>query len=70
MKQAARVATRLSRRSVRASKPERLWDLLPEIWALVRTRRALLAVAFVLMAANRVAGLVVPGAGSWRWRSC
>ena len=46
---------------MRASKPERLWDLLPEIWALVRTRRALLAVAFVLMAVNRVAGLVLPG---------
>jgi subfamily B ATP-binding cassette protein MsbA len=55
------VATRLSRRSARASKPERLWDLLPEVWALVRPRRALLAGGFLLMAINRVAGLVLPG---------
>jgi len=61
VKHAARVATRLSRRSARASKPERLWDLLPEVWALVRPRRGLLALAFLLMATNRVAGLVLPG---------
>jgi ABC-type multidrug transport system fused ATPase/permease subunit len=61
VRQATRVATRLSRRSARASKPERLWDLLPEVWALVRPRRRLLALAFALMATNRVAGLVLPG---------
>jgi ABC-type multidrug transport system fused ATPase/permease subunit len=61
VRQATRVATRLSRRSARASKPERLWDLLPEVWALVSPRRGLLALGFVLMVVNRVAGLVLPG---------
>ena len=34
---------------------------MPEIWALVRPRRGLLALGFVLMATNRLAGLVLPG---------
>ena len=58
---AAHVATRLSRRAARGSKPERLRALLPEIWELVRPRRRLLALGFILMAANRLAGLVLPG---------
>ena len=33
---------------------------LPEIWALIRPRRAILGVGLVLMAINRVAGLVLP----------
>ena len=33
---------------------------LPEIWALLKPRRTLLAVGFVLMAINRVSGLVLP----------
>ena len=33
---------------------------MPDIWALVKPRRALLAVGFVLMAINRVSGLVLP----------
>jgi ABC-type multidrug transport system fused ATPase/permease subunit len=61
MRDAARVATRLSRRAARASKPERLRALLPDLWELVRPRRGLLALGFVLMAANRLAGLVLPG---------
>ena len=52
--------TRLSRQSARGRKPERLRALLPDIWALVKPRRGLLAVAFVLMAVTRVAGLVLP----------
>ena len=40
--------------------PERLRALLPEVWALVRPRRRVLALAFVLMAVSRVAGLVLP----------
>jgi subfamily B ATP-binding cassette protein MsbA len=39
---------------------EKLRNLLPELWALVRPRRGLLAVGFVLMAINRVSGLVLP----------
>jgi ABC-type multidrug transport system fused ATPase/permease subunit len=39
---------------------ERMRTLLPELWALVRPRRGLLAIGFVLMAVNRVSGLVLP----------
>src|SRR5262245_53239657 len=42
-------------------KSERLKALLPEIWALVRPRRGLLLLGLLLMAVNRVAGLVLPG---------
>ncbi|MBS1832683.1 MAG: ABC transporter ATP-binding protein [Acidobacteria bacterium] len=42
------------------SASERFRDIWPEIWALVRPRRGLLAVGLVLMAVNRVAGLVLP----------
>ena len=34
--------------------------MLPEVWALMRPRRGLLAVGFVLMVINRLAGLVLP----------
>jgi subfamily B ATP-binding cassette protein MsbA len=37
------------------------WKALPEIWALIHPRRGLLLLGFVLMAINRVAGLVLPG---------
>jgi len=33
---------------------------LPEIWSLIRPRRGLMAVGFLLMAINRIAGLVLP----------
>ena len=52
--------TRLSRQSSRGRKPERLRALLPDVWALMKPRRGLLAVAFLLMAVSRVAGLVLP----------
>ncbi|MBI4419489.1 MAG: ABC transporter ATP-binding protein, partial [Gemmatimonadetes bacterium] len=38
----------------------RLLAILPDVWALVWPRRKLLAIGFVLMATNRVAGLVLP----------
>jgi ABC-type multidrug transport system fused ATPase/permease subunit len=41
-------------------KSERFRALLPDIWELVRPRRALLAFGMVLMAINRVSGLVLP----------
>jgi subfamily B ATP-binding cassette protein MsbA len=37
------------------------WKLLPDVWALLSPRRGLLALGFVLMAINRVAGLILPG---------
>jgi subfamily B ATP-binding cassette protein MsbA len=39
---------------------ERLRALLPDVWALVRPRRGLLVFGMVLMAINRVSGLVLP----------
>src|SRR5579871_228992 len=39
---------------------ERLRALLPDIWELVRPRRGLLILGMVLMAINRVSGLVLP----------
>src|SRR5438105_14810248 len=39
---------------------QQLKGALPELWSLIRPRRALLGVGLVLMAVNRVAGLVLP----------
>ena len=39
---------------------ERLRTLLPDVWALVRPRRGLIALGFILMAINRSSGLVLP----------
>jgi len=39
---------------------ERLRALLPEVWALMRPRRRVMALAFVLMTVSRVAGLFLP----------
>src|SRR2546421_254502 len=36
------------------------WKNLPDVWALMKPRRGLLALGFVLMAVNRLAGLVLP----------
>src|ERR1700674_5121335 len=41
-------------------KVSRLLDQFPEVWALIRPRRGLLAVGLVLMAVNRVSGLALP----------
>src|ERR1700686_2592106 len=41
-------------------KASRVIDQLPEIWALMRPRRGLLAIGLVLMAINRVSGLALP----------
>jgi subfamily B ATP-binding cassette protein MsbA len=39
---------------------ERLKTLLPEVWALMKPRRGLLAIGAVLMVINRVCGLILP----------
>jgi ABC-type multidrug transport system fused ATPase/permease subunit len=36
------------------------WKSLPDVWALIQPRRGLLALGFVLMAINRLSGLVLP----------
>ena len=43
-----------------SEKKSRFLDQLPEVWALLRPRRGLLAVGIVLMAINRVSGLALP----------
>src|SRR5256885_10533468 len=45
-----------------SAKPKRkaAWKSLPDVWALIKPRRGLLALGFVLMAVNRVCGLVLP----------
>src|SRR5437016_11306306 len=36
------------------------WKNLPDVWTLMKPRRGLLALGFVLMAINRLSGLVLP----------
>src|SRR6266853_4272811 len=54
----ARVDSPANARST--AKVSRFLDQLPEVWALLRPRRGLLALGLVLMAVNRVSGLVLP----------
>ena len=49
-----------SKSSAKSGKRKSTWKNLPDVWALMKPRRGLLAVGFVLMAINRVAGLVLP----------
>ena len=50
-----------SRATVQNAPPKlSAWKMLPDVWALIHPRRAILAVGFVLMAINRVSGLVLP----------
>jgi ABC-type multidrug transport system fused ATPase/permease subunit len=44
----------------KAQKMKSKWKALPEVWALIHPRRGLLILGFVLMAVNRVCGLVLP----------
>ncbi len=46
-------------------KPDHWWALLPDVWFLLRPRRGLLAIGFVIMAVNRVAGLVLPASSKF-----
>jgi ABC-type multidrug transport system fused ATPase/permease subunit len=44
----------------KSEKRKNAWKNLPDVWALIKPRRGLLAAGFVLMAINRVSGLVLP----------
>ena len=44
----------------KASDHKRPWKLTPEIIALLKPRRGILALGFLLMLLNRVAGLILP----------
>ena len=55
--------SRLSSPAKETAKPpkiERLKAIWPEVWKLMRPRRGLLALGFVLMVINKVAGFVLP----------
>ena len=49
-----------AKESAKPPKIQRLKAVLPEVWGLMRPRRGLLAVGFVLMVINRVSGFVLP----------
>ena len=44
----------------KSEKRKNAWKNLPDVWALMKPRRGLLVLGFLLMAVNRVAGLVLP----------
>ena len=46
--------------SDRPAKAEPWWKLLPDVWDLIKPRRGVLALAFLLMVVNRLAGFVLP----------
>jgi subfamily B ATP-binding cassette protein MsbA len=60
VKGATRTAKKLAKEKARGLSPQLLRALLPEVWALMRPRRGVLAVAFLLMAVSRAAGLFLP----------
>jgi ABC-type multidrug transport system fused ATPase/permease subunit len=47
--------------STKPANPKQAWKLLPDVWALLKPRRRILALGFSLMVVNRVCGLVLPG---------
>ena len=49
----------------KSERRKQVWKALPDIWALIKPRRGLLALGLVLMAVNRVAGLVLPASAKY-----
>ena len=49
-----------SKSPTKTEKRKNAWKNLPDVWALMKPRRGLLALGFVLMAINRVASLILP----------
>ncbi len=47
------------------AKKTKVWKALPEVWQLINPRRGLLALGLVLMAINRVSGLVLPASSKY-----
>jgi subfamily B ATP-binding cassette protein MsbA len=50
----------IPKQRTKSEKRKNAWKNLPDVWALMKPRRGLLALGFVLMAINRVSGLVLP----------
>ncbi len=59
----ATTATTVTVPAEEAKKPKKKvdWKALPEVWAMIRPRKAVLLLGFLLMAINRLAALVLPG---------
>jgi ABC-type multidrug transport system fused ATPase/permease subunit len=53
---------RMPTNSTEGAKPPKtdVWKALPEVWAMIRPRRAILALGLLLMTINRLSGLVLP----------
>src|SRR5579872_6295782 len=51
--------------SPKAASSVRLRELWPDVWVFMRPRRWLLALGFLLMAINRLAGLVLPASSKY-----
>jgi subfamily B ATP-binding cassette protein MsbA len=63
---ASRGTGRATAADLTKSRPKpKLKKVMPEVWKLVRPRRALLAGSFGLMILNRASGLVLPGSSKW-----
>jgi len=55
-----RVTGRNKPAQAEATKGKQAWKLLPDVMALLKPRRSILALGFLLMVVNRVSGLVLP----------
>jgi ABC-type multidrug transport system fused ATPase/permease subunit len=51
--------------TAKTAKKTNVWKALPEIWRLIHPRRGLLALGLLLMAINRVSGLVLPASAKY-----
>ena len=49
-----------ARATSKLKKTKNAWKNLPHVWALIKPRRGILALGLLLMAVNRVAGLILP----------
>src|SRR5881397_2460931 len=53
-------STVIAKSGIRPKKKVALRQILPDVWELIKPRRAILTLGLILMAINRVAGLVLP----------
>jgi len=54
------MADKAGTEQVQKAQMKQPWKLLPEVWALLKPRRLILAGGFALMVVNRVSGLILP----------
>jgi ABC-type multidrug transport system fused ATPase/permease subunit len=59
------MATDQVNKAASTAKKKSAWKSLPDVWALIKPRRGLLALGFLLMAINRVSGLVLPASSKY-----